>query len=115
MVTAETGLQLAGAFERVRFDLTWTVPTFFEDFGPDRGFTLIGKGAVGVVEGIDVGAAYLLGTNGGQVGERPFGEVQVTGLVYGDGENYNLPGSAPSSRSSWARRRRRGGSGRPCC
>ncbi|MEP0545577.1 MAG: hypothetical protein ABJF88_01465 [Rhodothermales bacterium] len=101
MVTAETGVKLLGATDAVRFDLTAATSTFFEDFGPNRGFTLIGKAATDVGEsGFSVGAAGLLGTNGGQVGERPFGDIQRVGLVVGDGENYNFPGSGASARDT---------------
>ena len=101
MVTAETGVKLLGTTDAVRFDLTAATSTFFEDFGPNRGFTLIGKAATDVGEsGFSIGAAGLLGTNGGQVGERPFGDIQRVGLVIGDGENYNFPGSGASARDT---------------
>jgi hypothetical protein len=100
LVTAETGVQLIGATAPVRFDLSVTSPTFFEDFGPDRGFTIIGKASGAVTDGVSLGAGGLLGTNGGQVGDRPFGSIQTVGLVVGDGENYNFPGSPANSRDT---------------
>ena len=100
LVTAETGVQLVGTLDALSFDLTATSPTFFEDFGPDRGLTLIGKASTRLDGGLGLGAGALLGTNGGQVGERPFGEIQRVGLVQGDGENYNFPGSPASSRDT---------------
>jgi hypothetical protein len=102
MVTAETGVQLVGTYAPFSFDLTWTSPTFLEDFGPSRGFTLIGKAAVRATDGLSVGAGYALGTNGGQVGERDFGSIQRMGMVVGDGENYNFPGSSVSARDTHA-------------
>jgi hypothetical protein len=102
MVTAETGVQLLGTFAPLTFDLTWTSPTFLEDFGPERGFTLIGKAALDATEAFRVGAGYALGTNGGQVGERSFDAIQRMGLVLGDGENYNFPGSGVSARDTHA-------------
>jgi hypothetical protein len=100
MVTAETGVQLIGAFGPVQADLTATVPTFFEDFGPGRGLTLIAKAAVEAADAFSVGAGYALGVNSGQVGERPFGEIQRMGMVMGDGENYNFPSSGAGSRDT---------------
>jgi hypothetical protein len=102
MVTAETGVQLIGTYAPLTFDITWTVPTFLEDFGPDRGFTFVGKTALALSDVVSVGAGYALGTNGGQVGSRPFDAVQRMGLVTGDGENYNLPGSGVSARDTHA-------------
>lgn len=100
MVTAETGAGLIGTFDPVTVNLTFTVPTFFEDFGPERGFTFIGRAFSPVAGGLSLGAGYLYGNNGGQVGERPFDDIQRTGLVMGDGENYNFPGSPASSRDT---------------
>jgi hypothetical protein len=100
LVTAETGVKLLGTLDALSFDLTVTSPTFFEDFGPERGLTLIGKASTRLESGVGLGAGALLGTNGGQVGERPFGQVQRVGLVQGDGENYNFPGSPASSRDT---------------
>ena len=100
LVTAETGVQLIGTTAPVRFDLSVTSPTFFEDFGSDRGFTIIGKASGAVTDGVSIGAGGLLGTNGNQVGERPFGGIQTVGLVVGDGENYNFPGSGASARDT---------------
>ena len=100
MVTAETGAKLIGTFDPVTFDLTFTVPTFFEDFGPERGFTFIGRASAPIAGGFSLGAGYLYGNNAGQIGERAFGDIQRTGLVMGDGENYNFPGSPASSRDT---------------
>lgn len=100
LVTAESGVQILGNADPVSFDLSVTSPTFFEDFGSDRGFTIIGKASSAVADGFSVGAGGLLGTNGGQVGERPFGEIQTVGPVIGDGENYNFPGSSASARDT---------------
>lgn len=102
MVTAETGVQLIGTYAPLTFDITWTVPTFLEDFGPDRGFTFVGKTALTLSDVVSMGAGYALGTNGGQVGSRPFDAIQRMGLVTGDGENYNLPGSGVSARDTHA-------------
>lgn len=102
MVTAETGVQLVGQYAPLTFDLTWTVPTFLEDVGPGRGITLIAKGAVRASDALRLGAGYALGTNGGQVGRRPFDAIQRMGLVQGDGENYNFPGSGVSARDTHA-------------
>ena len=100
LVTAETGVQIIGTTAPVRFDLSVTSPTFFEDFGSDRGFTIIGKASGAVTDGVSIGAGGLLGTNGAQVGERGFGSIQTVGLVVGDGENYNFPGSGASARDT---------------
>lgn len=102
MVTAETGIKLIGSFDPVSFDLTATVPSFFEDFGPDRGYTLIGKAAVDLGAGFKLGAAYLFARNGAQIESRGFADARRVGLVQGDGEIYNFPSSPASARDTHA-------------
>jgi len=106
-VTAESGIQalatkeLAGpVLERVSGDVALTVPTFFEDFGPERGYNVFGRISGETSFGLDVGFGWFIGNNGDQVGERDFADIQTTGIVFGDGENYNFPGSGAGDRDT---------------
>ena len=78
------------------------MPTFFEDFGPERGYNVFGRISGQTDFGLDVGFGWLLARNGDQVGERDFGDIQTTGAVFGDGENYNFPGSGAGDRDTHA-------------
>ena len=95
-VTAETGVQLIGSYGNAGFDLTATSPTFFETFVPGTGFSLIAKGRWQATEDVAFGAAVARATHGGMAdryfdGELSFGQVDVTNMITGDGENYHLP------------------------
>jgi len=109
IVTAESGIQVAAShelsglpIERVNGDVALTVPTFFEDFGPERGYNVFGRISGETDFGLDLGFGWFVGNNGGQVGERDFGDIQTTGAVFGDGENYNFPGSGAGDRDTHA-------------
>lgn len=98
-ITAETGIQLAGATDRAAFDLTMTSPDFFETFAPGTGFTLVAKGSITANENLMLGAGIAQGTNGGTLDR---GSVDAINLITGDGENYNLAGVGQPARITHA-------------
>jgi len=108
MVTAENGAQLFGrhklagvpVIDGVNWDIGVSVPTFFEDFGTDRGFNYFGRVSVDTGFGLSIGGGGFFNDMGDQVDERPFGDVQTAEILFGDGENYNFPGSAASARDT---------------
>ena len=113
MVTAESGLTILGIHDiggdflkRVNWDATVSVPTFFEDFGQDRGYNFFFKGSLDLPMGYSIGAGYAFNDLSDQVtrinNPRPFGEVQTMGILQGDGENYNFPGSPAGARDTHA-------------
>ncbi|WP_162893693.1 MULTISPECIES: hypothetical protein [Marinobacter] len=112
MVTAESGFTVLGSHDigsgflkRVNWDATVTVPTFFEDFGGDRGYDYFFKGSLDLPMGFSVGGGYAFNDLGDQVtgdNPRPFSEVQTMGMVQGDGDNYNFPGSGAGARDTHA-------------
>lgn len=100
MVTAETGIQLRAThrldlapIEALNWDVGLTVPTFFEDFGTERGYNVFGRVSVDTTPGLGIGFGWFVNNLGDQVGERPFGDVQTAEMLFGDGENYNFPAS----------------------
>jgi hypothetical protein len=109
-VTAETGVQLLGSTDQFSFDLTVTSPTFFEDFTPGTGATVIVKGKLQPTEQFGVGAAIGRVFSSGAVeryydGELSFGQIgEAAGnWIGGDGENYTIAGLGQPNRYTHAR------------
>lgn len=107
MVTAESGIQLRAthalglaAIETFNWDVGLTVPTFFEDFGPERGYNVFGRASVDTAPGLGLGFGWFTNNLGDQVGERPFGDIQTAEMLFGDGENINFPASGASARDT---------------
>jgi len=123
-VTAETGVGLylshnlpdTSAIDSLGLDLRATVPTFDEDFSDDRGYHFNTTGRIGILPdssefgGLRVGGAfsYIDGSDQfqttGNAGGVNFGGTPsgATGMVFGDGDNYNFPGTAQSTRDGHA-------------
>ena len=108
-VTAESGAQVIwtrhldqGSIDSVSVNYALTVPTFNEDYGEDRGFNMYGDFSMSTDFGLDLGLAWFTSDLGGQVGKRDFSDIQVAGMIYGDGDNYNFPGSPINSRDTHA-------------
>ncbi|NBC16216.1 MAG: hypothetical protein GVY18_02745 [Bacteroidetes bacterium] len=109
-VTAETGVQLLGTTEQFSFDILVTSPTFFEDFTPGSGPTVIVKGKLQPTEQFGIGAAIGRVFSSGAVddyydGEQSFGQIgEAAGnWLGGDGENYTLAGLGQPNRYTHAR------------
>lgn len=107
MVTAESGIQLRAThqlgmapIETFNWDVGLSVPTFFEDFGAERGYNVFGRASVDTTMGLGLGFGWFVNDLGDQVGERPFGDIQTAEMLFGDGENYNFPGSGASARDT---------------
>jgi hypothetical protein len=58
IVTAESGLQFIGEHGRFGWDLSYTVPTFGENFAPERGYNIFGKARYNVGRGFKIGAGF---------------------------------------------------------
>ncbi|MCC5451330.1 hypothetical protein LMJ53_06230 [Rheinheimera sp. UJ51] len=108
-VTAESGVQVAWAYklqqyniDKVNANITVTVPTFDEDYGDGRGYNVFGDVSVNTDFGLDLGIGWFVSDLGGQVGLRDFADIQVAGLIFGDGDNYNFVSSGNSSRDTHA-------------
>lgn len=109
-VTAETGVQLIGTTDQVTFDLTVTSPTFFEDFTPGTGPTVILKGKLQPNEQFGIGAAVGRVFGSGAVEDYYDGEQSFSAIgeaagnwIGGDGENYTLAGLGQPNRYTHAR------------
>ena len=113
MVTAETGFTILGSHDidqdflkRANWDATVSVPTFFEDFGEDRGYNYFLKGSLDLPMDFSIGAGYAFNDLSDQVtrtnNPAPFSDVQTMGMLQGDGENYNFPGSGAGARDTHA-------------
>ncbi len=113
MVTAETGAQLIGEHrlpglpvESVGWDFAATVPTFGENFDGDRPFNFFAKGRVDVGYGLKLGGGFMWADGSDQFdsvqsgGVADFGDLGTTGALFGDGENYNFPGSGAGARDT---------------
>lgn len=120
LVTAETGVQLigehkfTGPLKSLGWDIAATVPTFDQDFSPDRGFVLFGKVRADVGAGFKLGAGFL----GTSKGEDQFNKNAVAGsfgltaqdgsqlstseVFFGDGEPYFFPGPGAKGRQTHA-------------
>jgi hypothetical protein len=112
IVTAESGVQLIGEHNLdgpVRswgWDVSWTVPTFGENFSPDRGYDIFAKGRVDVGSGVKLGVGYLRTDGEDQFNRNAVGgaaldsSLSTTEALFGDNENYNFPGTGTSSRTT---------------
>lgn len=80
MITAATGVKIAGSYDVFSFDATLNSPTFFETFAPGTGVNFIAKASVQPSDQFGVGAGFGVATS-----DSP--------LVFatGDGENYRFP------------------------
>jgi hypothetical protein len=106
IVTAESGAQLLGEHGRFGWDVAFTVPTFGENFAPDRGYDITGRARFNVGGGFKLGAGVLV-TDGEQQwetnqvgGVADDSTLSTTEALFGDNENYNFPGSGVSDRTT---------------
>ncbi len=106
IVTAETGIQLIGEHGRWGWDVAYTVPTFGENYAPERGYDLFARARVTVGGGLKLGTG-LMATDGEQqfnanavAGVADDSTLSTTEALFGDNENYNFPGTGTSARST---------------
>ncbi|QPG05442.1 hypothetical protein IT774_15295 [Salinimonas marina] len=109
-VTAESGAQVlwshtpaSTATATVYADAGITIPTFFEDYGPGRGYNYFGKvGVTGSEDGWGLSVAAFMSDQADQFNHREFDDIQTAGLIQGDGDNYNFAGSGSNARDTHA-------------
>ncbi|XPF95449.1 hypothetical protein ACM9HF_05385 [Colwellia sp. RE-S-Sl-9] len=108
-VTAESGIQtlwskkiMGSTITKVNADVGLSVPTFFEDYGSDKGYNVFGRASINTNLGLDVGLGWFVSDLGDQVASREFANIQTAGLIQGDGDNYNFVSSGTNSRDTHA-------------
>jgi hypothetical protein len=109
LVSAESGAQLLwqkavsyGPIKSIKADIAMSVPTFFEDYGSDRGYNYYGHLGFSTNNDLDISLGWFISDLGDQVGQRDFSDIQTAGMIQGDGDNYNFAGSGSSSRDTHA-------------
>lgn len=114
-ITAEEGVQLVGShgtgdgfLKNFGWDIALTNPRFFEEggFGKDQPYQIFGKVRFSFDHGLSIGAGIFFCdgadqfNSGGGNGVPSVGNGPVSAVFIGDGDNYNLPGTATSSRET---------------
>lgn len=114
-ITAEQGVQLVGTHQvgngfvnSVGWDLALTNPRFFENFSADNPYQLFGKLRLGLINGFSLGGGVFwsdgsdgLNSVGGNTVPTP-GAGKTSAIWFGDGDNYNFPGTPTNSRETHA-------------
>jgi hypothetical protein len=113
IVTAESGVQVigehklsGGAFNSWGWDVAVTVPTFGENFAPDRGYDLTAKARLETAVGLKLGVGYMQTDAEDQWETNAVGGIaddsslSTTEALFGDNENYNFPGTSTSARTT---------------
>lgn len=113
IVTAESGFQFIGEhrlsgmpFNSWGWDFAFTVPTFGENFSQDRGYDITAKVRLDAGSGLKLGGGYMRTDGEKQFNRNAVGGIasdanlSTTEALFGDGENFNFPGSTTSARDT---------------
>ncbi|MEQ9010556.1 hypothetical protein [Algiphilus sp.] len=109
-ITAEQGVQLIGShplgeglFRNLGWDVSITNPNFFENFDGDRPYQVAAKLRIKIAGGLEFGTGIFQvdGSDqftpaGGNGAPSPGGGM-TSALWFGDGDNYNFPGTPTNS------------------